>query len=333
MRCDSWWAAALVAACIVPASLLAGTDPLLRVHQQRYSMGTMFDIVAYHTSQAAAEDAIGKALDEIERLDRVLSHYRDDSDLARLIREGRQQFVAVDASLYEVLRTAAEFSERSGGRFDVTIGAVVKAWKGAQAEGRGPSATDLAAAKRCVGYQQIETAPPDRVRLRSDCLDIDLGGIGKGYAVDRAMGILRSASIRHAFVNAGSSSIAAVGHPPGQAGWTVRLGTGSQTILLRDQSLSTSQQLLVPVGAGATSFGEILDVRSGMPVGDGVVVTVVAPDATTADALSTTLLMMSPDEGIELLSQNPNVSALWASRTGELMREYRGSNVPLTGRR
>lgn len=333
MRCDSWWPVALLAACTVPTALVARTDPVPRVHQQRYSMGTMFDIVVHHASQAAAEDAIGKALDEIERLDRVLSHYRDDSDLARLIRDGRKQFVAVDESLYEVLHAAAVFSERSDGRFDVTIAPVVKAWKQAHAEGRMPSETKLSAAKRCVGYQQIDTAPPNRVRLRSDCLDIDLGGIGKGYAVQRAMGVLRSAGIRHAFVNAGSSSIAAIGHPPGQSGWTVRLGTGSTAVQLHDQALSTSQQVLVPAGTGAAPFGEIIDVRSGAPVDDNSIVTVVAPDATTADALSTTLLLMSADEGIELLSQIPDVAALWTTRSGELIREYRESSVFLTGRR
>jgi thiamine biosynthesis lipoprotein len=335
MRCGKRAGAAVLAAAICSTVLAAGTTPSF-VHRQRYSMGTTFDIVAVHEPGAEVERAIASALDEIERLDRVLSHYRDDSDLARLLREEPDRFVRVDPSLYDVLSTALLVSARSNGRFDVTIAPVLKAWQRARALGRAPSAAEIADAQQCVGYQRVRLAPPDRVRLGSGCLDIDLGGIGKGYAVERAIAVLAAAGIRHAVVNAGSSSIAAIGHPPGRSGWLVEIGHGTpaaRTIELRNQSLSTSRQALVSFDSDAPSFGEILDVRTGAPIDGKLSVTVVAPGATMADALSTTLLLMTTDEGAELLTHFDGASALWTSAQGETIRAWGASSMQLAGKR
>ncbi len=129
-------------------------------------------------------------------------------------------------------------SRRTGGVFDVTIAPLLKAWKRAKLEGRPPSAADIAAARRCVGYDKIETSSPDRIRFRADCVEIDLGGIGKGYAVDRAIALLKAAGINSALVNGGGSSIASIGAPPGAHGWPVRLGesASSSTTLLSARS-------------------------------------------------------------------------------------------------
>ena len=118
-----------------PAS---GPTALVFVHAQRYAMGTMFDIVAYHASGPKAERAIEVALAEIVRLDHVLSHFDPESDLAKLVRTGRTGFVGVDPALYDVLSQSMEISRRSGGSFDVTVGPLVRLWQ-ARADER-PSA-------------------------------------------------------------------------------------------------------------------------------------------------------------------------------------------------
>lgn len=296
-------------------------------------MGTMFDIVVYHASRADAEQAVASAMDEIVRLDRVMTHFKGDSDLARLVREARSGLVAVEPSLYEVIQESIMFSRRSGGKFDVTIAPLLRAWKEAFAKGRRPSDAEVSAARRCVGYEKIETRAPNRIRFHSDCIEIDLGGIGKGYAVDRAIAVLRAAGIRHALVNAGNSSIASIANPPGRRGWPVELGasvSGSRTLLLRDTSISTSQQKLVPLPFESGSFGEILDPRTGAPVEGGMTVSVVAPSTTTSDALSTTLLMLSAEEGAKLLAQFADVSAIWISSAGQLKTAYRESRLDLS---
>ncbi len=301
------------------ASLPAETLSL--VHEQRYCMGTMFDIIVYHSSPPAAERAIEKAMQEIVRLDRVMSHYKADSDLSTLNREGGSGFVVVEPSLYEVIQESIWFSRHSGGAFDVTIAPVLRTWKDASSEGRRPSASEISEARRCVGFDKIELIAPDRIRFRSDCVELDLGGIGKGYAVDRAMAMLKSEGIRHALVNAGGSSITSVGAPPGQQGWPVTVGA-RKVLLLRDSSMSTSQQ-----------NGEILDPRTGTPIETTMAVTVVTRSGTAADALSTTLAILPLEEGVKLLDRIPDASALWLSPGGDVHAAYGESRLQLADSR
>jgi FAD:protein FMN transferase len=285
------------------------------VQQQRYSMGTMFEIVAYHEPRAVGERAVAAALDEISRLDDVLSDYNKDSEVSRLVREGRKAAVTVDPALFEVLEESLVISRRSGGVFDVTIAPVLRAWREAREQDRQPTEGEIAAAKRCVGYDKIELSAPNQVRLRSDCVEIDLGAIGKGYALDRGMAVLKEAGVRHASVNAGNSSIGAIGHPPGKSGWPVLLGAalkGRKTLLLRDQFVSTSSQ---------SPAGHIVDPRSGGPARTPLAVSVVAPRGSTSDALSTALLLMSADAGPAMLPHFAGVSVLWIAG-GQVTRAY-----------
>jgi len=325
-----------IALFLLLASASLRTEALSPVHQQRYCMGTMFDIVVYHSSRLDAERAVEKAMEEIFRLDQVMSHFKADSDLSKLIREGPNGFVIVEPSLYEVIQESISFSRRSGGKFDVTIAPLLKTWKEAHAEGRSPSAAEISSARQCVGYEKIEIEAPNRIRFRSDCLAIDLGGIGKGYAVDRAIVVLKSAGIRHALINAGGSSIAAIGAPPGRTGWPIQLGarvSGSRILLLRDNTISTSQQNLVSLAFGPGTFGEILDPQTGAPTESRTAVSVVAPSATVSDALSTTLLLLSTEEAAKLLAEFADVSAMWISPAGELQHAYRESQLRLSDSR
>ena len=323
---------AVVVMLLVVASALPADTPS-PVHLQRYCMGTMFDIVAYHSSRAEALPAVERAMSEIVRLDQVLSDYKADSDLSKLNREGSRGFMSVEPSLYEVIEQSLIVSRRSNGAFDVTIAPLLKAWKKAKLDGRPPSDAEIAAARRCVGYEKIETTGPDRIRFRADCVEIDLGGIGKGYAVDRAIAVLKAAGISSALVNGGGSSIASIGAPPGAQGWAVRLGesaSGSTTLLLRDRALSTSQQNLVAFQSAPGEFGEILDPHSAAPVGTKAAVTVVSDSATLADALSTTLVIVPfADAGI-VLARFGDVSAVWMAPSGEMKASYRPSGLHIS---
>ena len=316
-------ASAAGVACAAHASEQPQDKP---VQQQRYSMGTMFEIVAYHEPRAAAERAVAAALDEISRLDDVLSDYNKDSELSRLVREGRKGAVTIDPALFEVLDESLVISRRSGGVFDVTVAPVLRAWREAREQDRKPTEAEIDAAKRCVGHDKIELQAPNQARLRSECLEIDLGAIGKGYAVDRAMAVLKEAGVRHASVNAGNSSIGAIGHPPGKKGWPVLLGgaiDGRKTLLLRDQSISTSSQ---------SPAGHIVDPRSGGPARTPLAISVVAPRGSTSDALSTALLLMSAEDGPAMLPHFPGVSALWMAG-GKVTRVYGEKGLELDASR
>lgn len=324
------WGAAIGAVLLAVGAARAET--LSQVQRQRYSMGTMFGIVAYHASAAEAERAVDAAIAEIVRLDAVMSHYKEQSDLTRLNRDARRGFVAVAPSLYEVVEQALDVSRRSGGRFDVTIAPLLRVWRDAYEAGRQPSAAEVAGARRCAGYHHVELRGPNLIRFRSDCLELDLGGIGKGYAVDRALEVLRSAGIRHAVVNAGGSTIGAIGSPPGSEGWPVDLGThvaGRSVLWLRDGAISTSQQRLRRLPFAPGEFGEIIDPARGTPAPHEAIVSVITPSATRADALSTTLLLLPAEDGKKLLAQFSPASALWMSPTGELRNSFRPSRLRL----
>jgi len=311
---------------LLPIALLLGSDHELPgaglqergnsrsdpVHRQRYAMGTMFDVLVYHESRVEAGRAADRALDEVVRLDGILSHFTNDSDLNRLVRDGRTGFVRVDPNLYEVLQESIRISQMSGGKFDVTIGALVQLWKQARLESRAPSAGEIARAKRCVGFEKIELRAPDLVRLHSDCVALDLGGIGKGYAVDRAMAILRASGMTRALVNAGSSSIAAIGAPPNRDGWPVELSASADgpSLLLKDTSISTSQQ--------PDQSGDIVDPQAAAPIRSRLSVSVIASRATLSDALSTTVLLLPVETSRQLLTRFAGVSAYWVSADGRL---------------
>jgi thiamine biosynthesis lipoprotein len=179
-----------------------------------------------------------------------------------------------------------------------------------------PSEAEIAAAKRCVGFEKIELRAPDLVRLRSDCVALDLGGIGKGYAVDRAMAILRSGGITRALINAGSSSIAAIGAPPNRDGWPVDLGSSPDgpSLFLKDTSISTSQQ--------PDQSGDIVDPQSAAPIRSRSSVSVIAPRATLSDALATAVLLLPVDTSRQLLARFDGVSAYWVSADGRLKDSY-----------
>lgn len=280
------------------------------VEQQRYAMGTMFRVVA--REGASVDDtrrAVDAALDEVVRLDGVLSHYDELSDLSRLMRAAAGRVVKVHPDLYAVISRALEMSRRSEGRFDITVGPLVRAWQAAREQGRRPTDDELGRAASCVGYQRVAVRPPDGILLHADCMSLDLGAIGKGYAVDRAIEVLSAQGVAHAVVNAGGSTIKAVGSAPGYDGWPVRTAAsadGGAVVQLRNTALSTSQQ-----------HAEIIEPGTRVPTTSALIVTVVAASATTADALSTALLLSSEDERRAMLRGLDGVSASWAPAARE----------------
>jgi thiamine biosynthesis lipoprotein len=279
-------------------------------------MGTVFEIAAYDQSPGHATDAIEKAFQEIVRLDDLLSDYKPDSALSTLNRSAHFHAEKVPLDLYQVIDQAVQFSRLSDGKFDISIAPLVNLWKAAlRGEGM-PSPAQQEKVRSCVGYEKIELTPPDRISFHSSCLQLDLGAIGKGYAVDRAAEVLQSLGIRDALVNAGGSTVFAMGSPPDQAAWLVHLRDPSNKIdpqvMLKDGSVSTSEQT-APSLLGGDSAGHIIDPDTGMPLRTAFAVSAVSRTATESDALSTTLLLLGPLKGKALVNNMAGVSAIWIS--------------------
>jgi len=301
------------------------------VHKKKDIMGTVFEIVAYDESPARASDAIDKAFQEITRLDEVMSNYKSDSALSRLNRSAHFHAEVVSHDLYRVIEESLLYSRLSGGKFDISVAPLVNLWKAAMRGEHVPSSGEQARLRRCVGYQNIALFPPDRIEFRSPCLQIDLGAIGKGYAVDRAVEILRSYGVERALINAGGSTIYAMSSPPGQTAWLVHLRDPSKRIdpqvMLRNDSVSTSEQ--TPSSRGSNSAGHIVDPETATPSRTEFAVSVIAKTATASDALSTTLLLLGPAKGKTLVETIADAAAIWVSPSGQSETASSGPQILL----
>ena len=330
MRCDRRWAAALVIAILCVASSAQSSNKAVLVYKQKYAMGTVFEIAAYAESREQASAAIDKAFEEIVRMDDLMSNYKPDSALSRLNRSAHFHTQQVPPDLYRAIEQAVQFSRLSGGKFDITVAPLVNLWKAALSGDSMPSAAQRQKAEDCVGYQKIELTPPDQIMFRSSCMQVDLGAIGKGYAVDRAGEILHSSGIRNALINSGGSTILAMGSPPGQPGWLVHLADPSRKIdpyvMLKDQSVSTSEQTAGSL-LGPESAGHIIDPTTGRPIDSQFAVSVITSSGTPSDGLSTTLLLLGPKAGKPVVEGMNNVSAIWLSPKAELETVTNGAQI------
>jgi FAD:protein FMN transferase len=290
------------------------------IHKIKYSMGTVYEIAVYDEQPARASAAIDKAFAEIVRLDVMMSNYKPESDVSRLNREGHFQRVKVPTELYRVIAESVKYSRLSGGKFDVTVGPLVDMWKAALRGARVASEAEQEKLRACVGYEKIELIPPDSVEFHSPCMSIDLGSIGKGYAVDRAVEVLRANGIKNALVDAGQSSIYGMGAPRGQSAWEIHLCDPSNRVdpivMLNDNSVSTSEQTPSSL-LGNDTAGHIIDPESGKPLETKYALSVVAKTGTASDALSTTLLLLGPERGKSVVKEIADAAAIWVAPDGE----------------
>jgi len=335
MRCGKHRVAGLFVVFFAIVSSVRSSENQLLVYKKKYIMGTVFEIAAYDQSSQHASDALESAFQEIVRVDNLLSNYKSDSALSSLNRSAHFHAEKVPSDLYRVVEESVRFSRLSGGKFDISVAPLVDLWKAAIAGEGAPSLAKQQAARACVGYEKIELTPPDQITFHSSCMRLDLGAIGKGYAVDRAAEVLRSSGIRNALINAGGSTILALGSPPGQSAWLVHLRDPSHQVdpqvMLKDESVSTSEQT-APSLLGDDRAGHIIDPDTGRPLRTEFAVSVIAQTGTLSDALSTTSLLLGPAKGKGLVQRMPDVSAIWISPDAQ-MEMVTGAPQILFGRK
>ncbi|HUV96326.1 MAG TPA: FAD:protein FMN transferase [Acidobacteriaceae bacterium] len=274
------------------------------------AMGTEYSLYLYAPSREQAAAIAKPVFEEVDRVDALLSNYRSDSELSRINREAFDHAVTTDPETFRFLATCLAWSERSQGAFDIAVGKLMKVWKFFGASGALPTPEEIAAAREHVGWEKIRLDPEQRtVRFLSAEIELDPGGIGKGYAVDRAVKTLRAKHVPAALLSAGSSTIYALGAPPGEAGWKVRVpsphpeGGTISTVILRDTSLSTanlSEKNFVHEGQ---FYGAIMNPRTLQPVRGMLQVTVISRSATDSDALSNALFVSGPEDRTSLLAE------------------------------
>jgi thiamine biosynthesis lipoprotein len=296
----------------------SGVGDVSLLRAARRAMATTFEVVLPFAIRGGVEAADG-ALDVIEQVESQLTVYRDDSEASRINRLALSEAVAIGPELCELLAAAARLTEETGGAFDVTAGPLIKAWGFFRRCQRVPPADELAAALSCVGMSNVELdTETGAVRFRKPGVQINLGSIGKGYALDRAALFLRRAGVTSALLHGGHSSVVALGAPPGDPrGWAVAVRhpwdfeRRLAVLRLRNCALATSAATFQNVEYAGRKLGHILDPRTGWPAEGSASVTVVAPTGAKADALATAFFINGAGWGREYCASRFDVGALF----------------------
>ena len=267
----------------------------------REAMGCLFEAYLAGYDRTALEGAAEQALDEVERLDRQLSHYREDSDIARLNQHASAQWVRLEPSLYALLVRCRDLHRASQGAFDIAVQPLLEAWGFHTGDHRVPPDEEIAELLRRCSTDLIDWDDDDHlVHFSAPGMAISLGAIGKGYAVDSAVEFLRFYCVESGVVHGGTSTIYALGKPPDADAWdfTVRDprdgATPIATLRLQDQAVSTSSAREQHFAADGRLWGHILDPLTGRPAAGVLSTTVVSASAELSDALATALYVAGP---------------------------------------
>ena len=309
----------------------------VRVRETRRLVGVPWTITLYAGTAAAAQAASDAAFAEIARLEGILSDYDPASEVSRLSAAAPTTFpVPLGDDLWQVLSQAVAWRDRSGGAFDPTVGPLTTLWRQARRSGVMPRADKLAAARQAVGSDALVLDTNRRTAmLTKPAMRLDLGGIGMGYAIDRAMEVLATGGIESAMIDA-SGDIAVSGPPPGADAWIIDVaafgnggdGGGRATLDLVDAAVTTSGDTFQAVEIDGVRYSHIVDPRSGLGVAGPTAVTVIAGDCTTADVVATAASVLGPESGLAFVESVPGAAARFVSSSDDEQREIRSSRWP-----
>jgi thiamine biosynthesis lipoprotein len=295
------------AALSVAAARVSSPPPVTR---SRLLMGTLCEVHVYHDDASVARAAADAALDAMARADALLSNYKPQSELSAMNREAARAPFRASAELFDFVRRCADYHRATNGAFDPTVGPLVRAWGFLTPHPARPSDAAIATAKARSGFDKVTLDAATRtIGYRTDGVEVDPGGIGKGWAVDEAVAVLKQRGIAAALVSAGGSTVFAIGAPPGRLAWTIAVknpadpATPFAFIDLRDTSLSTSGVSERAVQADGRRYAHVFDPRTGEPVEHMCQATVVAPTGTASDALTKAAFVL-PRETVRRLFQN-----------------------------
>ncbi len=276
------------------------------------SMATIYEIFIVHEDANYAQQAAHEAFCELDRLEQELSRFIENSDIARINKLPANLSLQLGPAAFECLQQSAHMHKETNGAFDITIGPLLKCWLNRDKSPRLPSEEELEQARQHSGFHLLQLNENARtITVKLSPVHVDLGGIGKGYAIDKLVELLRDWEIKTALIHGGTSSVFALGAPAGLKGWPVTLSSpNNKQILarlhLRNQALS---------GSGLQKGQHIIDPRTARPVEGNLAAWACSPYAAATDALSTAFMILRPDEVEAYCMQNQDVLAMLV--TGE----------------
>jgi thiamine biosynthesis lipoprotein len=303
--------------------LSRASEPALQRFQFSHpAMGTLFSITCYalNTNQAYAASTL--AFKRIDALEDIMSDYQADSELMLLCEKPPRKPVPVSAELFAVFERAQKISEISGGAFDVTVGPYVRLWRFARKKKALPTKAELTAAGAAVGYKNLHLDKGERsVTLLVPNMRLDLGGIAKGFAADEALRVLKGKGVTQALV-AASGDIAIGDPPPDKKGWVVGISAidaqhneTTTNVVLANAGISTSGDSEQFVEIEGKRYSHIVDPATGLGLTNRIQATVIARDATTTDAMATTVCVLGPKRGIAAIEKTPHAAALLLTKS------------------
>ena len=294
------------------------------------AMGTDFTIYIYAGDGAAADREAEHVFGIVDQLDELLSNYRPQSELSRINNEAASHAVTTDPETFRFLQESLGWSARSDGAFDITVGKLMKAWGFFRSTGHVPSDGELAKVRAESGWKHVVLDAGTRtVRFTTPGIELDPGGIGKGFAVDAAVDALHADGVKAALLSAGSSTIYGLGAPPNAQGWKVLVpdpnhkGGAISTVMLRDTSLSTAHCSEKHFVVGGHQYCHIMDPRTLRPVEGRLQATVIAPSATDSDALSNVMFVLDAAGRRQVMASLPQTDAALVLLAGGSVEKYR----------
>jgi FAD:protein FMN transferase len=297
---------------------LHGAQQPERIEAAEPIMGTLFRMTVYSTDPVVARSVLNQAFERVRTLDAMLSDYKPDSELMRACRTAHKQPVPVSEDLFLLLEAAQNLARQTEGAFDVTLGPVIQLWRKSRKEGQLPAPAELQQARRHSGYQHLTLDAKHRtMSLDLSDMQIDLGGIAKGYAADEALHVLQSRGLRQALVAAGGD-LAIGDPPPGQSGWRVGLELPdtaakdhfTEVVTLHNTAVSTSGDTEQFVEIGGARYSHIIDPATGIALRESIGATVIAKRGMDADALATAICVMGADRGLQFIEQQTSAAVM-----------------------
>lgn len=313
---------------LLPFTGMAETfaDSLQRFSFTHPQMGTVFRLVFYTDSAEKAQKAAEAAFTAVDALNACMSDYLPESELNQLCNTaGSGTAVTVSEDLWRILKLSRHFSQTSEGAFDVTVGSLTRLWRRARNLKELPDSIKVKEALQSVGFQNLVLKKRRKVILKKVGMHLDLGGIAQGYAADRCLEILRKHGIRNALADAGGD-IALGDAPPAKKGWAIEIpfncsepdhqnpDSTTQTLFLSNCGITTSGATFHYLEIEGKRYSHIVDPRSGWGLTHHMLVTVQAPNATTADAWATAISVLG-ESRMQKLKQKPAKIKVWLTES------------------
>ncbi len=312
--------------CKIQASKLREQEEF-RYEDSRVSMACTYTIAVYGTDSRQLPLVVNAAFEEVDRIDQLMSNYNPDSPLSQINKNASKEPVTVEPELFNFLQLCVYYSRESDGAFDITVGPLMKAWGFFRGEGRIPWFFELWNVKRKVGYQHLILDPKGRtVQFGVQGMELDLGGIAKGYAVDRVVGILKEYGITQAFVSAGGSTLYGLGAPPRRDGWEVKIrdplapkdpSKNAGTVLLRDRCLSVAGNYEKFFQVRGTTYSHIMDPHTGYPVQNMLSVAVLTETGVEGDAVDDVFYVLGVEKSKSYLQKHPGIEVFFFLPEGQ----------------